>query len=54
MKYWTIECKHCGAIVATEQCSAGGRIVEFHLTEKVKCPNCGYEDFYSPEEFGTD
>jgi hypothetical protein len=50
---WAITCKSCGVEVGLEEYGGGGRVVQWHKPEKIKCPNqaCGKEHHYSGEDF---
>jgi hypothetical protein len=50
---WAITCKSCGAEVGLEEYAGGGRTVEWHKPDTIKCPNpvCGKEHQYAGDDF---
>jgi hypothetical protein len=52
-QFWAVTCKSCGAEIGLEEYGGGGRVVEWHKSDKIKCPNpaCGKEHDDAANEF---
>jgi len=53
-QFWAVTCKSCGAEIGLEEYSQpGAKGAQWHLEERIKCPNpkCGREHLYEREDF---
>ena len=51
MECYAVDCKKCGAAIPAGLYGAGGRRVEWKLSETLKCPICGHVELYRACEF---